>query len=182
MSRRAASPGSERAASPDAVRNSIARRIPIGVWIGLALSLAALLAHAWAYRFLTDDAFISFRYARNLSRGLGLVFNPGSERVEGYTNFLWVLILAALDRLGLPPERAANVLSLVATAGLWTVVVGFALRTFTRSWLALVPAFGLALTRSVAVWSTSGLETRLFELLVIGAALRWIVEIEAWSE
>lgn len=34
-----------------------------------------------------EDAFISFRYARNLVDGHGLVFNPG-ERVEGYTNFL----------------------------------------------------------------------------------------------
>ena len=47
---------------------------------------------AW---FLCDDAFISFRYARNLLEGHGLVFNPG-ERVEGYTNLLWVLELAAL--------------------------------------------------------------------------------------
>ncbi len=51
-------------------------------------------AEAW---FLTDDAFISFRYVRNLIEGHGLVFNPG-ERVEGYTNFLWVLELAALGR------------------------------------------------------------------------------------
>ena len=43
---------------------------------------------------LNDDAFISFRYARNLLEGQGLAFNPG-ERVEGYTNFLWVLELAA---------------------------------------------------------------------------------------
>jgi tetratricopeptide (TPR) repeat protein len=51
-----------------------------------ALVLAVYLAHAFYYRGLIDDAFISFRYARNL----GLVFNPG-ERVEGYTNLLWVL-------------------------------------------------------------------------------------------
>jgi tetratricopeptide (TPR) repeat protein len=50
-----------------------------------ALVLAVYLAHA-LYRGLIDDAFISFRYAPNL----GLVFDPG-ERVEGYTNLLWVL-------------------------------------------------------------------------------------------
>jgi hypothetical protein len=53
--------------------------------------------------FLCDDAFISFRYARNLLAGHGLVFNRG-EFVEGYTNFLWTLEVAGLWRLGLRPE------------------------------------------------------------------------------
>lgn len=43
--------------------------------------------------FIQDDAYISLRYARNLVEGYGLVFNPG-ERIEGYTNFLWTLILS----------------------------------------------------------------------------------------
>ena len=55
----------------------------------LAVSLLLLLVHALFYKFLTDDAYISFRYAANLVDGHGLVFNPGFERVEGYTNFLW---------------------------------------------------------------------------------------------
>ncbi len=45
--------------------------------------------------FLTDDAFISFRYARNLLEGQGLVFNL-CEYVAGYSNLLWVLELSAL--------------------------------------------------------------------------------------
>ena len=70
-------------------------------WLVLLGWLAAV---AW---FLCDDAFISFRYVRNLLEGHGLVFNPG-EYVEGYTNFLWVLELAAIWRLsGIPPEQAA---------------------------------------------------------------------------
>ena len=92
------------------------------------MTLALLLAHAAVYWFLTDDAFISFRYARNLSNGDGLVFNPGFERVEGYTNFLWVILLAACDAIGLRPESSAGVLSLGATILLWGLVVGFALR------------------------------------------------------
>ncbi|MFT5442480.1 MAG: arabinofuranosyltransferase, partial [Myxococcota bacterium] len=70
--------------------------------------LSILLACVFAlnvdrYFFLGDDAFISFRYAKNLAMGHGIVWNPG-EYVEGYTNFLWVLILAAGMRLGLSPE------------------------------------------------------------------------------
>src|SRR5262245_15180176 len=114
----------------------------LGVRVALALTLILLLAHAASYSFLTDDAYISFRYARNLADGHGLVFNPGGERVEGYSNFLWVLILAAFDRAGIPPERAANPLSLIATAGLWWVVVRFLARHRSRGsseWWLVVP-------------------------------------------
>ncbi len=66
--------------------------------------LAYLTSVSW---FLTDDAFISFRYVQNLLEGHGLVFNVG-ERVEGYSNFLWVLELAAIWKvLGIRPEHAA---------------------------------------------------------------------------
>ena len=45
------------------------------------------VAWAWRLRSLCDDSFISFRYARNLAFGHGLVFNPG-ERVEGTERFV----------------------------------------------------------------------------------------------
>ena len=150
----------------------------------LGTTLVGLLAHAWSYGFLTDDAFISFRYARNLAHGYGLVFNPGFERVEGYTNFLWVVLLSGLDRLGIPPELAAQVLSGLATVALWGLVAAFSLRLAAggrAAWAALVAPTALALTRSVAVWSTGGLETRLFETLLVGGAVRWTIEIESWT-
>ena len=58
-------------------------------WIALLPALLALAALAAHLDLLCDDAFISFRYARNLARGDGLVFNPGeSPPVEGYSNLL----------------------------------------------------------------------------------------------
>src|SRR3990172_13263565 len=45
----------------------------------------------WVY--INDDAYITFRYSKNLASGNGPVYNVG-EKVEGYTNFLWMLILA----------------------------------------------------------------------------------------
>lgn len=183
MTRRRSMAGSESARSggtDDSIAAWLRRRPVIAVL--LATSLPALLAHAWAYRFLTDDAFIAFRYARNLADGHGLVFNPGFERVEGYSNFLLVIVLAIARRLGFSIETAAQALSLAATVGLWWIVVRETLRQRPSSgpaWLVLIPAFGLAITRSVAVWSTSGLETRLFELLLVAGVFRWIAEVEA---
>lgn len=172
---------SDRGAPPAAPGGSAPRAAghPL-VLVGLAVAALLLALHARAYFFLTDDSFISFRYARNLSHGYGLVFNPGGERVEGYTNLLWVLILAGFDALGLAPEKVATVLSMAATAGLFALVVRFAWVRAPRGqvWVALLPAFFLASSRSFAIWASSGLETRLFELLLVAGLLRLVVEVE----
>ena len=141
-------------------------------WLVVLGWLAAL---AW---FLCDDAFISFRYARNLLEGHGLVFNPG-EYVEGYTNLLWVLELAAIwGVLGIVPERAAPWLSVVFTAGtvgavLWWVrrlsspVVGE--NRVLVAWMAL----GLLCSSATfAVWTSGGgLETRQFTFFIVLAVV-----------
>ncbi|HPI33482.1 MAG TPA: hypothetical protein PLR32_09245, partial [candidate division Zixibacteria bacterium] len=51
------------------------------------------------YFTLLDDAMISMRYAENLIRGYGPVFNAGAAPVEGYTNPLWMLYMALVHLL-----------------------------------------------------------------------------------
>ncbi len=146
-------------------------RIALGAahlpWLAL---LAWLTSVSW---FLTDDAFISFRYVRNLLNGHGLVFNVG-ERVEGYSNFLWILELAAVERvLNIRPEHAAPWLSILFTAGtlalmLWWIarLPGLRLRGLV-SWCALALVCSSA---TFAVWTSGGgLETRQFTFLVVAA-------------
>lgn len=143
--------------------------------IAVAAASPALVWLAWsaaAHRFVCDDAYISFRYARNLLEGHGLVFNPG-EWVEGYTNFSWVLEVAALWAAGLDPATGSIVLSAA-----WTVVTVVA--TGALAWRLARPDLAVALfgslvlvatERSMAVWATSGLETRQFSALVALALL-----------
>ena len=134
------------------------QRLPAGFvlcclpWLVL---LGWLTSLAW---FLCDDAFISFRYVRNLLEGHGLVFNPG-EYVEGYSNFLWVLELAALWGIfGIRPEDAAPWLSVACTAGtlaamLWWVARAPGLRHRRLvAWMAL----GLVCSSATFVVWTSG--------------------------
>ena len=146
----------------------------LAVWVPLTAAAAWLVFRAWYYSgWMDDDAFISFRYARNLAHGLGLVFNAG-ERVEGYTNFLWTLTLAAAARLGLDVPATAQALGVVlAVASLvWvTRLARLALHdTRAPGWLALVPALLLAVSESWAVWAVSGLENVAATFLLLLAA------------
>jgi arabinofuranosyltransferase len=81
----------------------------------LAALIGALLLLAWSHRFLQDDAFISFRYARNFVRGYGLVWNPG-ERVEGFSNFFWTLLVTAGMWMGLDPVAWSEGVGLLSFA------------------------------------------------------------------
>ena len=59
------------------------------------------------YFVLFDDAMISMRFAKNLAQGHGLVWNPGGERIEGYTNPLWVLFMALFHLLPIPLSKTS---------------------------------------------------------------------------
>src|SRR5512137_3210017 len=74
---------------------SLARRRSLEVAVALACFLFVGLVFSLG---LADDSYISLRFARNLAAGNGLVFNVG-ERVEGYTCFLWVVVLGLVKKV-----------------------------------------------------------------------------------
>ena len=91
---------------------------PLNVYFLWGFQLAVVFASIWdatRQRWLSDDAFISFRYAKNWSEGHGLVYNVG-EWVEGYTNLLWTLWIGMGMRVGWQPEWFAHASSLSAFA------------------------------------------------------------------
>ena len=72
----------------------------IGVVLLVLAGGAALVAGWQLFWFLTDDAFIAFRYVSNSQFGRGYVWNPPPFLpVEGYTSFLWVALLDGVWRL-----------------------------------------------------------------------------------
>ena len=80
----------------------------------LGVAFDAHCRHYWP--FLSDDALISFRYAERLTQGDGLTWNDG-ERVEGYSNLLWVLLVAGLHRLGIDSLVASRLLGFAGAYG-----------------------------------------------------------------
>ncbi len=138
---------------------------------GLTLLVVLLGAHALYFDYLTDDAFITFRYVRNLLEGHGLVYNPG-ERVEGYTNFLWAMLLALPSALGASPEKASRALGLLLGAGTVVLTWRIARRlrqssgTGTDALLDFLPPALVAANGSFALWAGAGLEAPLFAFLL----------------
>lgn len=87
-------------------------QLPAALLLAICIALGGCLAHlaygqSWpetsGHAFGSDDAFISYRYAENLVNGNGLVYNPG-ERVEGYSNLGYTLLIAA-GLLVIRPEQ-----------------------------------------------------------------------------
>ncbi|RLI86247.1 MAG: hypothetical protein DRO76_04225, partial [Candidatus Altiarchaeales archaeon] len=66
------------------------------------------------FRFTVDDAYIGIRYARHFVEGSGLVYNIG-ERVEGYSDFLWIILLSFFGFLGFNFVSAAHFLGLFSS-------------------------------------------------------------------
>ncbi|MEM1453004.1 MAG: hypothetical protein AAGI22_28135 [Planctomycetota bacterium] len=149
-----------------------ARGRPSAALVGAALAVAlvpfALLV--WRFDFVCDDAYITFRYARNFAEGRGLVYNPGVEPpVEGYSEFLWAVLLRLGFDAGLAPEAVSRALSIAAGAGLVVLCVFSLARRFAPSPVALLGAsLVLGCAPPLAVWSTGGMATAPAALLAVG--------------
>ncbi len=145
-------------------------KLTLGIVL-VACSVVLLFLHAYSYNYVVDDAYISFRYARNLASGDGLVFNPG-ERVEGYTNFLWVIITALGMQAGLDPVPLSKALCFAFSALTLLAIYRYAREVFgLRGPVRLLAVLLTAASPAVAVWSLGGLETTFFSLLVTLAVL-----------
>lgn len=148
-----------------------------GLRLGLLLlSVGVLVAHALYFNFLNDDAFISFRYADNLVRHGELVFNPG-ERVEGYTNFLWTVLMAGVLAIGLEITFWSKALSILCAIGTLIAVTRFTGRLLGRNSPGdVLAAVLLSVAPAYACWSTGGLETQLFTFCM---TMGWTTYLDA---
>lgn len=158
---------------------------PAWLWRALALSivtalaLTALFANSLVvdgtrYFWLDDDQMISMRYARNLADGHGLVWNPG-ERVEGYTNLLWIVVMAGVHLLPLDDAHTSLVVRLL-NLGLLVGSLLFAeriLRRFRPAPGLALPALllPLALCYDMQFWAFHGFETTLLMLVFL-----WVID------
>lgn len=119
-------------------------------------------------RVVAEDSYITFRFAKNLAHGYGFVWNIGEPPIEGYTNFLWLLICAFVYKIGLPLPVTSQILGICASIGTLYFTFKFANRIFKVDKIfALVPLAFLAFTGPFVHWTMSGMETVFFGFLLI---------------
>jgi hypothetical protein len=114
-----------------------------------------------------DDAFIIFRYARNLALGRGFVYESG-QHVLGVTSPAYGMLLSAFYALGMTWPEVSVAFNLVCDLILlW--LVWTTLRRAQLDDVAMVFGILFSVSPMLARASTGGLETGLFLVAVFGA-------------
>ena len=133
--------------------------------------LLLLLAASRIFLFLTlsytmDDAFITYRYARNIAGGEGFVYNSG-ERVQGTSTPLFTLLLAGCagvvgsDHIPAASRTIAFIADVFSLGILWGLLsaAGGPARFVTCILFAMYP--------KIVLVSISGMETPLVVFLML---------------
>ena len=160
--------------------------------LGLIVIIFFFISNMINVRFIQDDAYTSFRYVKNFVEGNGLVFNPG-QRVEGYTNFLWVMILSIfyfLDHahiLALDLENVAQILSVLFSVTVLILTYFLSKNILKKDverrslieklideLVNLTPVFMLSISTPLIYWGVSGMETSFFVSLVLFSILLFL--------
>ena len=118
-----------------------------------------------------DDAAISFSYAKNLVLNGQLTAQPNHAPVEGFSNPLWVFLLAVIFQLGFDHQ----VVPYFATTLLLLTIfrINFYRPTHPELNMALgITSLMLMMQPSVLIWSLSGLENALVLIAGIELLLR----------
>ncbi len=128
----------------------------------LAVSAVVLLKlHDWSY----DDVYITYRYADNLYRNVGFVYNPG-EQILSTTTPLFAMLLALLEHISTDAPHVANIIGALSIAAgslaLWSLAQGWSTPWVGRAGLLLYPTFPLLL-------STLSSEMPLYLAFCVGA-------------
>ena len=119
--------------------------------------------------FTQDDAYISYRFVQNFLDGNGLVFNIG-ERVEGFTNFGWVLYMIFLGKLSLNYILISKITGYIFGAGVIYLVflIASQLEEFKNKILIILSSVYItASSQSLAYWAIAGLETSAFAFFAL---------------
>ena len=141
-------------------------------YAGILILLCVLVGlgiHAkYYYPFIADDALISLRYADRLLDGKGLTWSDGRP-VEGYSNLLWILLIALLGQSGMDLIAASRVLGLASMGIVMFSLLLWYLRKKRdqQSYLPiLLGLFSFFMAAPIAAWSIGGLEQPLLAALI----------------
>ncbi len=145
--------------------------------------LALLAGLALAARLIPglrtiDDAFITFRYARNLLAGQGFVYNPG-EHIMGTTTPFYTLLMAAGGALlgGVKADFAGLALGVNALADALTCLILWQVgRKLGMERVGIAAAVIWAVAPFSVTFAIGGLETSVYVLLMSAVFYFYLIE------
>ena len=144
----------------------------ISLYLSICIGVFAIYK-AYIQHWVCDDAFISFRYAKNLNAGLGMVYNAG-EFVEGYTNFLWTILISIGMFFKLDPIYVTSglgilfyFLTLFVLHKTGSTIYEIKAGKNYKSFYFPIAFAGFAFHSHAQIFATGGLETSLFGFLLL---------------
>jgi 4-amino-4-deoxy-L-arabinose transferase-like glycosyltransferase len=141
----------------------------------VAIAATTIAVRLWIGPRTVDDAYITFRYAHNIARGVGFVYNAG-EKVLGTTTPLFTLILAISHLLVGNLEVVAMVINAIADAGIVVIMYSMVARTTNRSLAAMICALLIAFSAGSIRFTVGGMETGVFVFLIVASCWLFLGE------
>ena len=143
-------------------------RVEKGNLLLVALACLSFVVRVAIGPHITDDAYITFRYARNIVEGVGFVYNPG-EHVLGTTTPLYTLVLSLFAFILSPAAIPWTAVALNALSDALSAVLVFKLvKEFAESdgvaWTSSISFAFAPLSVTAAVW---GMETSFYTMLLL---------------
>jgi len=131
-----------------------------------AIVVFNFVANANSPGFPTDDGYITFSYARTLAEHGALALTPTAAHVQGYSNFLWVVVLAVLHLAGLSIPTGSRIAATACVIALVPATYGLARRVSPSGsrLIAIAAAAVVGVLPGGAFFALSGLETSLATL------------------
>lgn len=136
------------------IRRFFGNKLILDLFVSFLLMLLTI-GYAWKYIAFNippfEDAAILMRYADHFAKGYGIVWNIGEPPVDGATDFLFMITVGLLARLGIPLSRAVRGLGFISHLASVLLVywvnrrvwkTNMAVSTFSALYLAFGP--GLA--------------------------------------
>lgn len=138
----------------------------LDVFIILGLAAIVIIVKNNIGSFIIDDAWISFRYAKNLANGEGLTWEPAAATpTEGYSNLLAVLYISLALYWGIDPVRVSQGVGFISTVVILGSVYFQLMKITGKRLFVLIPLLFYAAHPFASIHTWSGLATQLFVAL-----------------
>jgi len=144
--------------------------------IAITIVLIAIIARLLPGPRTIDDAFITFRYSRNIVEGQGFVYNIGTPSL-GTTTPLFTLLMAAISAItgGQNFQWYAIIVSAIADAVTCVLLYLLTRRLTGNDWLSATPGLLWAISPASVTFAVGGMETSVNILWMVSATAAYVL-------